>query len=98
MPWNSNNNQGGGPWKPSNGPWGQGPGGNNGGGQTPPDLEELLRRGQDKLRQVLPSGGIGATNAWPISRNTSFRAVPNFNRSIRGASNPVASECRSAAW
>ena len=63
MPWNTNNNQGGGPWKPSNGPWGQGPGGNKDGGSTPPDLEELLRRGQDKLRQVLPSGGFGATGA-----------------------------------
>jgi membrane protease subunit HflK len=58
MPWNANNNKGGGgggPWKPNPGPWGQGP---QGGGQTPPDLEELLRRGQDKLRQVMP-GGFG---------------------------------------
>ncbi len=61
MPWNTGNNNkgGGGPWKPNPGPWGQGPGNNNnGGGQTPPDLEELLRRGQDKLRQALP-GGLG---------------------------------------
>ncbi len=62
MPWNSNNNNkgGGGPWKPNPGPWGQG-GGNNttGGGPTPPDLEALLRQGQDKLRQILP-GGLGA--------------------------------------
>ncbi|HUG62757.1 MAG TPA: FtsH protease activity modulator HflK, partial [Methylomirabilota bacterium] len=28
-------------------------------GNNPPDLEELLRRGQDKLRQVLPGGGGG---------------------------------------
>ncbi len=55
MPW-SNQSGGGGPWKPSNpGPWGQGP---SGGGQQPPDLEELLRRGQDRLKSVLP-GGIG---------------------------------------
>ena len=62
MPWNTNNNNkgGGGPWKPNPGPWGQGPAGGNGGGQTPPDLEELLRRGQDKLRQVMPGGGFGA--------------------------------------
>ena len=55
MPWT---NQGGGPWgKPPNpGPWGQGPGG----GQTPPDLEELLRRGQDRLRKVMPGGGFGS--------------------------------------
>lgn len=58
MPWN--NNQGGGPWggggNNGGGPWGQGPkpGGPRG---TPPDLEDLLRRGQDKLRQALPGGG-----------------------------------------
>ena len=26
-------------------------------GNTPPDLEEILRRGQDRLRQALPGGG-----------------------------------------
>ena len=62
MPWN-NQTGGGGPWKPGpRGPWGQGPagggGGGGGGGPTPPDLEELLRRGQDRLRQVVP-GGVG---------------------------------------
>ena len=57
MPWsNQGGGGGGGPWKPSNqGPWGAGPGG----GGTPPDLEELLRRSQAKLRQVLPSGAFG---------------------------------------
>jgi membrane protease subunit HflK len=29
----------------------------HGGGGNPPDLEELIRRGQDKLRQALPGGG-----------------------------------------
>ncbi|MGE0611754.1 MAG: FtsH protease activity modulator HflK, partial [Hyphomicrobiales bacterium] len=28
-----------------------------GGGPTPPDLEEILRRGQDRLKQALPPGG-----------------------------------------
>ncbi len=53
MPWS---NQGG-PKKPNdNGPWGQqGPWGGGGSG-SPPDLEELLRRSQDSLRQILPSG------------------------------------------
>jgi membrane protease subunit HflK len=55
MPWSSQGN-GGGPWKPGNqGPWGTGPGG----GSNPPDLEELLRRGQDGLRRIFPSHGIG---------------------------------------
>src|SRR5271166_5359369 len=53
MPWS---NQGGGPWgSGSKGPWGSGP---QSSGPTPPDLEELLRRSQDKLRTVLP-GGFG---------------------------------------
>jgi modulator of FtsH protease HflK len=66
MPWS--NEGGGGPWQPKNqgpknqGPWGQGPGGgNNGGGNKgggqPPDLEELLRRGKDRFKNVLPPGG-----------------------------------------
>ena len=63
MPWS---NQGGGPWGSGGGsgggggrgPWGQGPQ-QSGGGSTPPDLEELLRRSQDKLRKVLPGGNLG---------------------------------------
>jgi membrane protease subunit HflK len=43
-------------WKGNGGPWGQGPR-TPGGGSTPPDLEELLRRSQDRLRRVLPGGG-----------------------------------------
>jgi membrane protease subunit HflK len=57
MPWS---NQGGGPWGSggggSKGPWGSGP---QSSGPTPPDLEELLRRGQDKLKTVLPGGNLG---------------------------------------
>jgi membrane protease subunit HflK len=54
MPWS---NQGGGPWGSGpKGPWGSGP---QSGGPTPPDLEELLRRSQDKLRTVLPGGNLG---------------------------------------
>lgn len=55
MPWS---NQGGGPWGSGpKGPWGQGP--QQGGPSTPPDLEELLRRSQDKLRNILPGGNLG---------------------------------------
>ena len=58
--------QGGGPW--GSGPRGGGPwSGNHGGGgprgrgPQPPDFEELLRRGQDRFRRVLPGGfGTGA--------------------------------------
>jgi membrane protease subunit HflK len=55
MPWS---NQGGGPWgSGSKGPWGSGP--QSPGGPTPPDLEDLLRRSQDKLKNVLPGGNLG---------------------------------------
>ncbi len=57
MPWS---NQGGGPWGTGGGggkgPWGSGP---QQSGPTPPDLEEFLRRSQDKLRRVLPGGNLG---------------------------------------
>jgi membrane protease subunit HflK len=61
MPWS---NQGGGPWGSGpKGPWGQGPQSGGGGGGTPPDLEELLRRSQDKLRNILPGGNLGGRGA-----------------------------------
>jgi membrane protease subunit HflK len=56
MAWN---NQGGGPWGGGGGqgggqsPWSRGPGG----GQ-PPDFEEMLRRGQDRMKNLVP-GGMG---------------------------------------
>src|SRR6266436_2356738 len=56
MPWSS---QGGGPWGSGGGgkgPWGSG---QPPSGPTPPDLEEFLRRSQDKLRTVLPGGSLG---------------------------------------
>jgi modulator of FtsH protease HflK len=57
MPWK---NQSGGPWGSGpKGPWGSGP---QPGGPRPPDLEDLLRRGQDRLQQLLPGGhfsGLG---------------------------------------
>jgi membrane protease subunit HflK len=57
MPWK---NQGGGPWGngpkgPPKGPWGSGP---NSSGPNPPDLEEILRRGQDRLKSVMPGGFV----------------------------------------
>lgn len=65
MPW-SNQNGGGGPWGgggggKNQGPWGNGPQGprGGGGGGNPPDLEELIRRGQESLKRVLPGGGGG---------------------------------------
>jgi len=52
-------NQGGGPWGSGGprGPWGSG---SPSGGPTP-NLEDLIRRGQDRLQSFLPGGGFGAT-------------------------------------
>ena len=58
MPWQ--NQGGGGPWGGGGGgqgPWGGRGGGGGGGGTPPPDLEEMLRRSQDKLKKVFPGGG-----------------------------------------
>ncbi|MGY6646361.1 MAG: FtsH protease activity modulator HflK [Salinarimonas sp.] len=64
MPWNNQGGGGGGgPWGPrgsgggGGGPWGGGPQGGGGPGQTPPDLEEILRKGQDRLKNMVPGGG-----------------------------------------
>jgi membrane protease subunit HflK len=69
MPWQSQGGGGGGPWGGGGGqgPWGGGgnQGGGSGGGSgggpgnPPPDIEEILRRGQDKVKRFLPSGGSG---------------------------------------
>jgi modulator of FtsH protease HflK len=57
MPWTNQGGGGGGPWgSGGKGPWSSGP---QSSGPTPPDLEEILRRGQDKLRRVLPGGNLG---------------------------------------
>jgi membrane protease subunit HflK len=57
MPWTNQGGGGGGPWgSGGKGPWGSG---SQPPGSTPPDLEEILRRGQDKLRRVLPGGNLG---------------------------------------
>ncbi|MCO5065424.1 MAG: FtsH protease activity modulator HflK [Rhizobiaceae bacterium] len=60
MPWNNQSGSGG-PWGGggnAGGPWGQGPKGQGGGPQgSPPDLEDIIRRGQDRLKNALPGGG-----------------------------------------
>jgi modulator of FtsH protease HflK len=54
MPWqNQGGGGGGGPWGGGQSPWGRGS------GQQPPNLEDILRRGQDRFRRALP-GGFGS--------------------------------------
>ncbi|ORE94808.1 FtsH protease activity modulator HflK [Aurantimonas sp. 22II-16-19i] len=63
MPWSNQTGNGG--WKGggSGGPWGQRPQGPrpSGGGGNSPDLEDILRRGQDRLRRAMPGGGGGGS-------------------------------------
>ena len=72
MPWSNQsggNGGGGGPWgqrgggsggSGGGGPWGSGSGG---GGNRPPDIEDMFRRGQDRLRDILPGGPGGRLGA-----------------------------------
>ena len=54
MPWN-NASDGSGSGGPK-GPWNRGP--TPGGGMRPPDIEDMLRRSQDRLRRFLPGPGF----------------------------------------
>jgi len=59
MPWTNQsggNGGGSGSGGGGRGPWGRGP--TSGGPTQPPDLEELLRRSQERLRRMIPSGGF----------------------------------------
>ncbi len=72
MPWQSQGGNGGGsgggPWGSGSGgggsggggggPWGRGGGGGGGPGQ-PPDLEDFIRKGQERIRRLMPGGGGG---------------------------------------
>lgn len=68
MPWSNQTGGGGGPWggggnNGSNGGGGDGPWGGgkrpSGGGNQPPDLEDIIRKGQDQLKKAIPGGGAG---------------------------------------
>ena len=90
-------NQGGGPWGSGpKGPWGSGP--QPTGGPRPPDLEDLLRRAQDRLQQFLPGGyfsGLGIALAllvllafWGMSgffrvQSEELGVVLRFGKSVR---------------
>ncbi len=93
MPWK---NQGGGPWGSGpKGPWGSGP---QSSGPKPPDLEDLLRRGQDRLQSLLPGGHmstmgillilVGALAIWGLSgffrvQSEELGVVLRFGKHVR---------------
>jgi membrane protease subunit HflK len=62
MPWKGQGGGEGGPWGGGNGqgPWGKGPSGGGNRGPQPPNIEDLIRRGQEAIRKLLPGGGGGA--------------------------------------
>src|SRR6201982_4314522 len=92
-------NQGGGPW--GSGPKGPGASGPQPVGPRPPDLEDLLRRAQDRLQQLLPGGyfsGLGiaivifaAVAIWAMSgfyrvQSEELGVVLRFGKYVRDAS------------
>ena len=72
---------GGSPFGGGQGPWGRPPSGGGGGGRgpggPPPDFEDMLRRGQDRFRRLVPGGlrggrglillVVGAIALWLLS-------------------------------
>nr|CAD6616904.1 FtsH protease activity modulator HflK [Rhizobium sp. TCK] len=83
MPW-SNQNGGGGPWGGgggnNQGPWGGGGsnrprGGGGSGSGGPPDLEDLIRRSQDRLRGIAPGGFNGGAAVFVILAIVAFLAI-----------------------
>jgi membrane protease subunit HflK len=83
MPWNSNSSGGGG------GPWGSGGGGGggnrggggpwgSGGGGKQPDLEDLLKRSQDKFKQVMPGGSGGIPGSLVFALAIALASIVGF--------------------
>ena len=80
MPWKQQGG-GGSPFGGGQGPWGRPPSGGGGGGRgpggPPPDFEDMLRRGQDRFRRLVPGGlrggrglillVVGAIALWLLS-------------------------------
>ncbi|HTP77044.1 MAG TPA: FtsH protease activity modulator HflK [Rhizomicrobium sp.] len=58
MPWNNSSDGGGSGGPGSKGPWNRGPTPGGGGGMRPPDIEDMLRRSQDRLRSFLPGSNF----------------------------------------
>ena len=59
MPWQSQDGSGGsGDGSGGGGPWGRG-GDGGPGGPRPPDIEDFIRKGQDRVKSLIPGGGGG---------------------------------------
>lgn len=88
---NGGGSNGGGPWgggggggdNRGNNPWGGGNRGGGGGrgGQQPPDFEDLIRKGQDRVKRMMPGGmGSGAIVALIVAGVLVIWLVSGFYR------------------
>ena len=76
-------------WNPQGGgqgPWGRGPA-----GPQPPDIEELLRRGQDRVRRILPGG------AFPMHPHRDFEIITYVRRGAVTHEDSMGNKGRTAA-
>ncbi|TVQ58488.1 MAG: FtsH protease activity modulator HflK [Rhodobacteraceae bacterium] len=76
MPWSNNS---GGPWGGGGGDGGRGPwggGGGGGGDRRPPDIDDLLRQGRERLRVIVGGGGgRGPGGGMPQFGKRGFAAI-----------------------
>ena len=79
-------------WNPKGGPWGSGGGGPWGGGPTPtppPNIEDLLRRGQERFRRLVPTGiGGGPNRGAPLRNETCTPALARCREISRSNVSP----------
>ncbi len=77
MPWNDQSDGNGSGNGGGRGPWGQGPSGGGGGqsGGSGPDLEDLLRRGQERFRRAAGGGGGGGGSFGGLGASGAFLAA-----------------------
>ena len=81
-PWGGGGSGGGGDRGGGNNPWG---GGGRGGGNQPPNIEDMIKKGQDRLKTMLPGGMgsgllillviVGALAIWSVSGF--YRVLPD---------------------
>ncbi|MBB3945803.1 membrane protease subunit HflK [Rhizobium skierniewicense] len=84
-PWGGGGgNNGGSGGNNQGGPWGQGPnrprggGGGGGGNGGPPDIEEIIRRSQDRFKSLLPGGINGGVVAILVLVVLAFVGIQSF--------------------
>ena len=99
MPWS--NQSGGGGWKRRRrqavGRGAKARGGGGGGGGQQPDLEEILKRGQDQMKQVMPAAAACPARCCSCRDRRSDRVVAWYASSSASIPTSSASSCASAS-